>query len=367
MYRIEDQLLFSCLKNNGYLEIDSDYGALNWEYFLKRSREERIEPLIYNYLKEKEIWPAMLEEVRETLKRSYYRTAKDNITFAYELNHILESFSREGIDLILLKGIPMIEELYGNMALRFSSDMDLLIRPGDFNRAREVLEGLGFLNTPGHPEEFRKDNIEVDLHWHLTTVRVKSRIKAFSINMTNIWDRAVSVTIEGKEVKVPSHVDLLVYLSLHLSLHHGLEGLRWLVDISRLIKRYRKEIDWSGLVKEVRAARMSWPVYSPLYAAWRLLEVDIPKWVLAELKPRGFRFFERRLEKIFIGAESSEGTKFFLTLLSLPGLAKINLLAELLCPSKATLRSIYYVSPSKSIWPFYFVHWQRIISSLFPK
>lgn len=361
----EDGFLLESLKGKSQLRLNFNHDTFAWEYFWDRVKAERVESLVYHCLKRQKIWPDLPEEIKGRLERSYYRLARDNIILSREASLLLNSFSRAKIDLILLRGLPLAQELYGSIALRSSSDIDLLVRPGDFNLAKETLNSLGFLNSAIHPEEFRKDNLEIDLHWHLTTVRLKSRLKVFDRIMKNIWERARFMAVEGKEVKVPGAQDSLLYLTLHLSLHHGSCGLKWLVDIGRLAERYGQEIDWAVFVKEVVDNGLRWPVYFPLFMASALLEADIPDPVLKGLRPGGANLFRPCLEKMFLSNRPGEKLKLFLTMLTLPGLAKINFLAELILPSRDTLRSLYYLQPSRPLWPFYFRHWQRIIASVF--
>ena len=68
---------------------------------------------------------------------------------------ILEAFQNNGIRVMFLKGLSLIELLYKNPALRPCSDIDLLILKEDLPKAIDVLENLGY-TLPGnmYPIEF---------------------------------------------------------------------------------------------------------------------------------------------------------------------------------------------------------------------
>jgi len=63
--------------------------------------------------------------------------------------------------------------------------------------------------------------------------------------------------------------DLLLYLSVHLAVHHALAGLLWYYDLF-LIERWRGTLDWEALI----AWASRWRVRAALYfALWELQAV----------------------------------------------------------------------------------------------
>ena len=55
------------------------------------------------------------------------------------------------IDVVPLKGPVLGSALYQNKALKTSTDLDLLVRPGDALRAKRLLESIGYrLQTVPH-------------------------------------------------------------------------------------------------------------------------------------------------------------------------------------------------------------------------
>jgi len=88
---------------------------------------------------------------------------------------------REGIKVVLLKGLALEHTVYGSKGLRQMSDADLLVAPSDALRARDILVREGFrsmslksplyrhiiLDLGNHLPELHRGGISVDLHYRL--------------------------------------------------------------------------------------------------------------------------------------------------------------------------------------------------------
>ncbi|MBK7488927.1 MAG: nucleotidyltransferase family protein [Bacteroidales bacterium] len=88
---------------------------------------------------------------------------------------------REGIKVVLLKGLALEHTVYGSKGLRQMSDADLLVAPADALRARDILIRDGFrsmslksplyrhiiLDLGNHLPELHRGGISVDLHYRL--------------------------------------------------------------------------------------------------------------------------------------------------------------------------------------------------------
>lgn len=61
-----------------------------------------------------------------------------------ELATLSAAFEEEGIDFQIPKGLFFPAAVYPDLPRPFSGDLDVLVRLGDFDRARKIVEGLGY-------------------------------------------------------------------------------------------------------------------------------------------------------------------------------------------------------------------------------
>src|SRR5262249_12972207 len=65
------------------------------------------------------------------------------------LDEVLGRLAQSGIAAVALKGPVLAERFHGDPLARFSLDIDLLVRPDDFQRAATDLEALGYHTSQG--------------------------------------------------------------------------------------------------------------------------------------------------------------------------------------------------------------------------
>jgi putative nucleotidyltransferase-like protein len=236
--------------------------------------------------------------VRERLHRHLVDGTASHLLLSRELERLLERFEGARIPVIPLKGPALAETLYPHPALRPCGDLDLLIRRETLESADHLLLGLGYHRLPdAHSFQFdlgfdratlyeAPPGIRVDLHWGLVSDPRYSWDERESLT---IWDRAVRVRVAGENALGLGPEDLLLYLALHLAVHHALAGLLWYYDLFLVLERWAGTLDWEALV--ARAAR--WRTRGALYFA--LLELETlfgsraPAGVMAGIEPRGPR------------------------------------------------------------------------------
>ena len=94
---------------------------------------------------------------------------------------VTDLLDREGIKVVLLKGLALEHTVYGARGLRQMSDADILVAPSDALRARDILIAAGFESMPlksplyrhiildlgNHLPELHRGGISVDLHYRL--------------------------------------------------------------------------------------------------------------------------------------------------------------------------------------------------------
>jgi hypothetical protein len=79
--------------------------------------------------------------VPELMYKANARNALYNLALT---KAVLENFAKNSITAVPLKGVVLSHQLYGNIARRVSSDIDIMVDPSDFERACRLLMGMGY-------------------------------------------------------------------------------------------------------------------------------------------------------------------------------------------------------------------------------
>jgi hypothetical protein len=293
----EIRWLLACVRSLPGQEAPSPPELLSWDRVLAIAEAEGLAPALASAVKTKGP-TAVPAAVRERLHRRLADGIAGQLILGRELGRLLRLFGREGVPVIPLKGPALAETLYPDPALRPCTDLDLLVRRESLLQADDLLQRLGYRRlADAHSFHFdllydratlyeAPSGIHVDLHWGLVS---DPRYSWDESEGLTIWDRAVRVRVAGEDALGLCPEDLLLYLAVHLAVHHSLAGLLWYCDLHLAIHRWADTLDWEALI--ARASR--WRVRAALY--WALLELkelfgaSAPAAAMVRIEPRGPR------------------------------------------------------------------------------
>jgi len=319
--------------------------------------------LLYREIKSRH-FPAELIPVdaRNRLRDAYRNLATVNTSLFLDASKVLKSLADNQLPVIALKGLSLAKHIYGDIALRPMSDMDLLVKEEDLVRAGRVLLTLGYtqhfpawesmLKTFHHLPPFtNKIGAMIELHWNIVTP--DSPLK---VDLDGLWERACLIQVDHVEVRALSPEDLLLHLCIHACFHlqAGLDLIP-LCDMAGLIKTSADKIDWQ-IVRE-RATRWGGQkcVYLMLLLVRELLGAAPPDKIMSEIKPDDYQpvFFEEALAQFFDVDVSPSGQLFVARIGQLSKIKKIRgikgkvmALLKKAFPSRAYLAHEYPVSVS---------------------
>ncbi len=317
----EAELLLSCARSRvGSQKIGSIreqlQRGLDWEELIRLAKRHGMNPFLYQALHQAcpEAVPiSVLERVRRRFEENAYR----NLLLTAELLRISKLLEGNGIQVLAYKGPLLAVVVYGDLALREFMDLDLLIRPGEVQKAVELLLSDGYRDTlpwrgkrlaanlrlTYHHQLLRNDGkVCLELHWKLTTEPL-----FLSFDYESLWRQARPVSLGGAEVLAPCPEDLLSTLCVHGAKH--LWGrLEWILGLAELI-RVPGRIDWAkvlGRIKTRGGARVHWV---GLGLAHDLLGIQLPESVLHGLQadPTVSPLIRRIRPGIFQKATQSKG------------------------------------------------------------
>ena len=287
--------LLTSSSGKGNLEIEEGlpWGLLDWNKIIAIGKHQNLLPLFYQALSRQGLLEDLPCREKEILEDDFLDQTALTLLYDDQLKVILNSFQQSGIPCILLKGISIALEFYQPRESRAYTDLDLLIKEGDFDKAKRILIELGFSISNPEGEEIRKKyfnsvsfskseahQIDLDLHWE--TFMISWNERAF-LGRRKVWENIRWIECSGQRLPVLQPEMLILYLALHFTLHHHFGKLLSLCDLDRVIKKWEREIDWDELIQEAIAAKIKKPTYYSLRLAHDLLETDVPERVFKAL------------------------------------------------------------------------------------
>ncbi|MEK3881794.1 nucleotidyltransferase family protein [Paenibacillus sp. PL2-23] len=225
---------------------------IDWHTFIDLTRHHRVFPTIHLKLQELKT-PHIPLFVSGMFQRDYYRNTLQMLALSGEMEQLSSRFANEDIRALFLKGPVIAADLYGDVSLRTSCDLDLLVPMEQLNKAEELLVSLGYMKdeyiatvlndwkwrhhhiTFHHPAK----GIKVEVHWRLNPAPSKEP------TFDELWSRKRKSSLISRPIYYLGREDLFMFLVSH-GARHGWSRLRWLLDIKKLMNQ---RIDWTRLTQ----------------------------------------------------------------------------------------------------------------------
>lgn len=287
-FSIEFKLILLC----SHLKIEeNDRKAMNkllaepidWELFLDLAEHHQVYPLIYQSLTVLAN-SAVPDTVMTILKKKLRENTSKTLQMTGELVNVLRVMEESGIRVVVLKGLPLGYMLYGNLALRPSRDLDILVWPEDVDKAMKIIENLGYKRihpssvvAPGRLRNWMKTNhhfeywhidreIYFELHWQLGHY-------GFEIPLNEIENSVTQLTIAGQAVCILGAEESLLFLVLH-GASHGWFRLKWLCDVGVMLRLGR--FSWERLYALAEHLDVEALLNQAVIIARQLLHAPVP-------------------------------------------------------------------------------------------
>jgi hypothetical protein len=289
--RPEDELLIRMVRAPAGEENAEAVAAIlrrqiNWSLLLGLARSHGVLPLFHRYLRVQDRLPVP-GRLRRQIREHYLSNSQRNLAKAGVLIRILHRLEQEGISAIPYKGPALAVMAYGDLGLREFEDLDLLVRPQDLRRAREILLGDGFRPAYGlttrqeHRLLRRKGQLSMLLDGHLVELHQELFHPSFGFRMDHgaLDGRLEPVSVAGRLVPTYSPEDTLLILAAHGAKHFWC-SLGWICDLAELVHA-RRDLDWSGMIPAAGDAGAKRMVFLGVFLARELLDAPVPSDVIS--------------------------------------------------------------------------------------
>ncbi|MGG0185192.1 nucleotidyltransferase domain-containing protein [Bacillus rhizoplanae] len=237
------------LKDDDVMPVNSNkwFIDIDWNKFLELAMHHRVYSLIYSKMKEMDEEFVPLHVV-QTLYRLFKKNTFQMLYLSAEMEQVSKLFTENEIRTLFLKGPVLAHDLYGDISLRTSCDLDILIPIHKLEEAESLLLEQGYVKdeyiqtilndwkwrhhhiTFFHPQK----QIKLEIHWRLNPGPGKEP------SFEELWEQKRKSTLTSYPVYLLGSEDLFLFLVSH-GARHGWSRLRWLVDINQMV---RQDLNW---------------------------------------------------------------------------------------------------------------------------
>lgn len=261
---------------------------VNWEYLLELAGRQGVKPLLYQSL-QSTCPQAVPKRILQQLQNYFHANTIYSLFLTKELLFLLDFLDSKGIPAIPYKGPVLAASAYGKLSLRQCGDLDILVEPQNFLKAKNLLidqgyqpvkpscflteaQEIAYLQDRGEYSLMRIDSkVFVDLHQRITA----KHFFLFPLDFEFLWERRQVVSLARSKVVNFCTEDLLIILCIHGSKHLW-ERLGWICDIAELIHSHQ-EIDWQELMEQAKRLGCSRMLNLGLFLTYLLLGVKLPE------------------------------------------------------------------------------------------
>ena len=285
----EVAVLLACARATASAEDDRRLGALvgadvDYPTLVALAERHRMTAFVYAHLKR--VAPDRIPRVAmNALHRTSQLTAARGLMLGAELVDLIRLFAEHEIRALPFKGPVLAQCVYGNLALRFMRDVDILVPPEDVHRAHALLLARGYRTEtkllPGFVAwrlEYQLcvsraiDTAIVELHWTVASLSV-----APEVGIDKLWDQRLHTSVLGERVPCPSHEHLLLLLCIH-GARHAWWRLELICCVAELVRS--KPLDWYSVLDQAAAWRCGRMLRVGLLLAHDVLGARVPELAL---------------------------------------------------------------------------------------
>ena len=254
--------------------------GVNWKDLLRLAEQHGVLPLVARNLNAHA--DELPSEIRQQLHFADEENIRRNLWFANELRRIADYLDEKHLPAVPYKGPALAQSIHGDLALRSFNDLDFLIFPGDFERAKLALSELGyrpaedlspaverFWLRKGYERAFDSDagkNL-VELQW-----AVLPYFYAVDLGIDDLLARSRRTSVGGLEVACLSPEDSLIVLCLHAAKHLWTR-LIWICDIAETLRT--QTIDYPLLISRAQSLGIVRIIGISFWLAEHLLKANV--------------------------------------------------------------------------------------------
>jgi len=218
----------------------------DFEQMLKIADENQVALYVMENLARIQQLPVAVQNKK---KNWYLVNLKRNMVQLQQTLSVLAIFKKQGIDAIPLKGALGIEMLQEDPGLYPLSDIDVLVRAADLERAKEVLMKEGYQYSADFDDEMKREHYHismtgdpfvVEIHWNLAK-------NDFTVYPEFWWEDAIVTEYNGERIAQLSWEKYILYLMFRVYAS-GFYPLKNFLLMVMIIEKKGSQINWDKLM-----------------------------------------------------------------------------------------------------------------------
>jgi hypothetical protein len=258
-----------------------DPSGIDWSKLMRLSVRHAVTPMLYRALRSLPI----PKPAGDNFRSAFERNTQWNLMLSAELCALAELFQQHEIPFVSLKGPSLSQQLYGDLSMRASSDLDWLVHRRDLLRVRDLLTARGYqVASPIHwpcDSALLRDreaevsladqsrSLNVDLHW-----RIMPGYFASAFDHQDVWHSLVPIEFCGRTISGLSPEHLILLLCVH-GAKHAFERLGWICDIASCLVAF-PDLRWPDVLAASSRSGTMRELLLGLKIADDLLGVSLP-------------------------------------------------------------------------------------------
>lgn len=319
--KVNASLLQLCSLLSPFEEPKISLKEKNWEEIVELAKQHRVSPLLSRAIHDQQLeLPSKVTKKLESQSRAVnYKMLK----LTAELLRLTKELDQERIHSISLKGPVQSLQIFGDIAIKHSRDLDILIEESKVDQCVVLLKKMGyktssfygslnnrqksyFLKSQNqlqfyHPER----KVQLEIHWRLFANR-----SFLDYSFEELYESAEKVSLTNYHLLGLGELHMINYLLAHGAKHQW-SMLYWVVEILYFLKN--NSISLEHLHLEAKKQGVHRPSLQFLGLAQKLFSLKIPSNIESVLdKFQVLKLVSNALEAIQTDSEKLKEKSFIL-------------------------------------------------------
>lgn len=269
----------------------------------------RVFPLAYDNLRHENVEHPFMAVLKGLKRHSW---CSNHLLFKAAAP-VVTTLRNAGIEVMVLKGVPLAIDYYRDVALRPMGDVDLLVPFDKAAAANRLLVDIGWragIPLTALESQLRYDNARpffdpsrhaIDLHWHMMPFCIGPHAD------DSFWEASREIEFESKKVRALHPSDQLLHTCAHGAEWGRPATVQWIADAA-VILRVTADFDWDRLQKQARVRELTVCLREALRYLRDRFECPVPAEVMRSLDGTRVTEHEERRYLDVINYEPGHGS-----------------------------------------------------------
>ena len=278
----EFSLLLKLCTSGTYEVLRNDIELVDWGKFIRLCEEHKLGPIVFTKI----LHLSLPDDIKIQIRELLFANKIYMFDLFRELGVVTKKLGEFDIQICSQKGPVLAEMIYGDVTLRYSKDLDIVVDKEKLDRTIEILLSLGYVlvdipyKTIKQKEVYQnvyqectlfnsEKEIEIDLHWLFYAPAI------FENSIDDFVELSEYDKIDG--LRIMSKHDELIYLCFHGGRHRWFR-LIWVYDIYTYLQLFSSE-ELKLVINKSNKMEVSKFLLEGVYLAHVLFGYSIPDFI----------------------------------------------------------------------------------------